>query len=198
MPTRGLLRVWHLFLSSLSILAPTSLYHQVSARAAQGAGVNSWSLLLEWSAPTARLWPSFPGLPRLTLRFPLSFLTIAKNAYKAAICQVLGRCWAKEHEGNCSGRQDVQGQTHNAKPGLELSLSLVHPQGYVEWLPEATLSFPYHLVSQNFSFVQIFPTSICPNIFPPRVFHLLKTTKWNGSCSIYVCAFPDELFEQPK
>ena len=29
-------------------------------------------------------------------------------------------------------------------------------------------------------------------------FNKWKTTKWNGSCCIYVCAFPHELFKQPN
>ena len=33
---------------------------------------------------------------------------------------------------------------------------------------------------------------------PVSFVHLLKTTKWNGSCCIYVCDFPHELFEQPN
>ena len=101
LPSRGLLRVWHLFLFSLSNLALvlSSLPPSTSRSPCwQGAGVNSWSLPLEWSAPTARLWPSFTvgTARRLSNRFPLSFPYIAKNAYMAAICQVLRRCWVRE------------------------------------------------------------------------------------------------------
>ena len=73
-----------------------SLYHPLLqvARAAQGAGVNSWSLPLDYKLARRLDFdpPALWGLPRLTNRFPLSFLKIAKSAYKAAICQVLGRC----------------------------------------------------------------------------------------------------------
>ena len=102
LPSRGLLQVWHLFLSSLSNLAlvlfPFTIFYIKMPALAQEThilgrdpGVFPWrglSRRLDHGPPS--LWGL--GTPRRKYRFLLLFSYIAKNAYMAAICQVLGRC----------------------------------------------------------------------------------------------------------
>ena len=166
LPSRGLLRVWHLFLFSLSNLALvlSSLPPSTSRSPCwQGAGVNSWSLPLERSAQLARLWPSFTaGTDKAHIQVSwYRSIYIAKNAWKAEICQVLRRCWVREHhEGDCSGRHqglaaDHDSQSKSEKPYWHNAWTkdnrrLDYFAKAMEWSPESLLSFfPVWFLSTN-------------------------------------------------
>ena len=121
-PSRRLLRAGAS--SFLSLQLPSLSLPPSTSRSPcwQGAGVNSWSLPLERSAQLARLWPSFTaGTDKAHMQVSwYRSIYVAKNAYKAAIRQVLRRCWVREHhEGDCSGRHQGLAADHDSKSKSE-------------------------------------------------------------------------------
>jgi len=114
LPSRGLLRVWHLFLFSLSNLALvlSSLPPSTSRSLCwQGAGVNSWSLPLERSAhPAGSTLTLLHFGDRQTAHKQVSIIVPLHCQERIYGCDLPG---AEEmlsegtHEGNCSGCHNV-------------------------------------------------------------------------------------------
>ena len=94
----------------------------------------------------------------------LSLLLFAKNAYKAAIRQVLRRCWVREHhEGDCSGRHQGLAADQAHRASLRSPIDTTRgPRTIGGWtilprlcwvIARSIPEFSYrHLVSQNFLF----------------------------------------------